>query len=206
MLTFTTHPFGPCSGWSWLRISAIAKGFMGISRVSSSGVETVVVSKFVFFNNTYGSVPLRRTRQHSRVVDHGACHPRVSRFVSRHYKVGKECLLILMTVSSLDTSEIRTALSGYKHDFAISEDTKKQRFSIFFSSKATQETVTDLVAFVGDGPKRPKCHCVSRRMSGSIAPDFYWSLFSTSFCLDPLVSVVEWPRAVLEVRVRLCQT
>ena len=43
MLTSTTHVFGSCSGWSWLRISAIAKDFLGISRVSSSGVETVVV-------------------------------------------------------------------------------------------------------------------------------------------------------------------
>ena len=43
MLTSTTHVFGPCCGWSWLHISAIAKDFLGISRVSSRGVETVVV-------------------------------------------------------------------------------------------------------------------------------------------------------------------
>ena len=34
-------------------------------------------SRFVFCNNTFGSVLLRRTRQHSRVVHHRTCHPRV---------------------------------------------------------------------------------------------------------------------------------
>ena len=48
MLRSTTHVFGPYSGWSWLRISAIAKDFLEISRVSSSGVETGVVPQSLF--------------------------------------------------------------------------------------------------------------------------------------------------------------
>ena len=43
MLTSTAQVFSLCSVWSWLRIFAIAKDVLGVSRVSSNSVETVDV-------------------------------------------------------------------------------------------------------------------------------------------------------------------
>ena len=49
MLTSTAQVFSLRSGWSWLRVFAIAKEFLGVSRVSSSNVETVDVPQSLCF-------------------------------------------------------------------------------------------------------------------------------------------------------------
>ena len=61
MLTSTAQVFSLRSGWSWLRVFAIAKEFLGVPRVSSSNVETVDVPQSLCFASK-STDPYRKDR------------------------------------------------------------------------------------------------------------------------------------------------